>query len=309
MLSIAVAGQESAGRQAVRLVTESGHRLWAVLTERSKEPSGVSATAEAAVNAGAELLPARSVRDPNFADRLAAEVDLLLNVHSLYIAHPAVVSAPRIGSFNLHPGPLPHYPGLNAPSWAIYDGATEYGCTVHWMDAGIDTGRIAYAKSFPVRPDDTGLSLTSRCVREGIPLLARLLADAAAGGRDAIPSLEQSGERLARGPGPPEGGWIQWGWSAEQIAAFVRACDYLPFPSPWGQARSRVAGSEVEVLRCSPEGTDTPQGTLPGEVVRSDDGSLLVATGAGLLRVARVRLDGATVDAWAVARPGDRFST
>ena len=50
----------------------------------------------------------------------------------------------RIGSFNLHPGPLPGFPGLNAPSWAIYERRARFGCTVHWMDAAIDAGLIAY---------------------------------------------------------------------------------------------------------------------------------------------------------------------
>ena len=69
-------------------------------------------------------------------------VDLLLNVHSLYlIARRTVVAAPRIGSFNLHPGPLPEYAGLNTPSWAIYNGEREHGVTVHWMEPGVDTGR------------------------------------------------------------------------------------------------------------------------------------------------------------------------
>ena len=55
-----------------------------------------------------------------------------------------VLEAPRIGSFNLHPGPLPEYAGLNAPSWAIYHGEQEHRVTLHWLDAGIDTGPIAY---------------------------------------------------------------------------------------------------------------------------------------------------------------------
>ncbi len=307
-LTVAVAAQESAGVKAIRLVVERGHRLAAVLTERSKEPSGVSGIESAARGTGAEVYDAALVTDAGFAEHLAG-VDLLVNAHSLYVAHPAVVEAPRIGSFNLHPGPLPLYPGLNAPSWAIYDGATAYGCTVHWMDSGIDTGYIAYAEAFPIEPDDTGLSLTSRCVRKGIPLLARLLDDAAAGARDAIPSVEQVGERLERGPGPPDRGRIAWGSSAARIAAFVRACDYLPFTSPWGHPRTTVDGTEFEMLRCSPEATEGPPRAAPGEVVDTEGGSLVVATGQGLLRVSRLRRDGETIDASAAARPGDRFRT
>ena len=67
-----------------------------------------------------------------------------MNVHSLFLIHPWS-SAPTIGSFNLHPGPLPEYAGLNVPSWAIYEGEKRsHGVTVHWMDEGVDTGPIAW---------------------------------------------------------------------------------------------------------------------------------------------------------------------
>ena len=100
------------------------------------------------------------------------EIDLLLNVHSLYVIHADLVAAPRTGSFNLHPGPLPEYAGLNAPSWAIYHGESRHTVTVHWMEPGIDTGAIAYETSFEIAEDDTGLSLSARCVREDCPVPA-----------------------------------------------------------------------------------------------------------------------------------------
>ena len=72
------------------------------------------------------ILPSTSVRDPEFAEWMRSEeIDLLLNVHSLYVIHADLVAAPRTGSFNLHPGPLPEYAGLNAPSWAIYHGESR----------------------------------------------------------------------------------------------------------------------------------------------------------------------------------------
>ena len=70
------------------------------------------------------------------------------------------VAAPTIGSFNLHPGPLPEYAGLNVPSWAIYEGERSHGVTLHWMDEGIDTGPIVWQERFDDRLDDTGLALS-----------------------------------------------------------------------------------------------------------------------------------------------------
>lgn len=64
----------------------------------------------------------------------------------------------RMGSFNLHPGPLPRYAGLNVRSWAIYQDEQTHGVTLHWMEARVDTGPIAFETMFDLSADDSGLS-------------------------------------------------------------------------------------------------------------------------------------------------------
>ena len=82
--------------------------------------------ARAAERLGIEVHPAGLVREERFAAFLETrEIDLLLNVHSLFVIRPDALRAPTIGSFNLHPGLPPRYAGLNAPSWAIYHGSTN----------------------------------------------------------------------------------------------------------------------------------------------------------------------------------------
>lgn len=75
-----------------------------------------------------------------------------------------LVGAPLLEHFpdriiNIHPSLLPHYPGLAAWEQAIADGATESGCTVHYVDAGMDTGAIIAQRKVPVLPEDTAKSL------------------------------------------------------------------------------------------------------------------------------------------------------
>src|SRR5207245_3870931 len=127
---------------------------------------------ESARKLGLEVWPAGSVRSPELASRLrAADVDLLVNVHSLFLIHPSVLAAPRIGSFSLHPGPLPEYAGLNVPSWAIYQGESRHGATLHWMDEGLDTGSMAWQERFPIASAAPGLWVTGQCVRARPPLV------------------------------------------------------------------------------------------------------------------------------------------
>lgn len=63
---------------------------------------------------------------------------------------------------NIHPSLLPDYPGLMAWKQAVEDGASESGCTVHYVDAGMDTGEIILQASVPVLADDDAASLHER---------------------------------------------------------------------------------------------------------------------------------------------------
>lgn len=63
---------------------------------------------------------------------------------------------------NIHPSLLPKYPGLHAVRQALEDGATHTGCTVHFADAGVDTGRIISQAVVKVEPGDTEEELAAR---------------------------------------------------------------------------------------------------------------------------------------------------
>ena len=67
---------------------------------------------------------------------------------------------------NIHPSLLPAYPGLMAWKQAVNDGATESGCTVHYVDASMDTGPIILQAKVPVFPDDTEDTLHARIQEE-----------------------------------------------------------------------------------------------------------------------------------------------
>jgi methionyl-tRNA formyltransferase len=282
MLRVALLCEESAGARVLQHLAAAGHAVAALLTSPGSPAWALGA------KLGLAPIHPRWVREPGFAAELAeARADLLLNVHSLLIVPGEVLRVPRLGAFNLHPGLLPRFAGLNAPSWAIYHGEERHGVTLHRMEPGIDTGAIVYQSSFPIRPEDTGLSLALRCVQEGLPLVARLLETAASDPR-ALPSKPQDrAQRRYFGAGAPQGGVLRWDELARRIRDFVRACDYRPFASPWGAPRARLAGREHEVLEVALTGE--PSRAAPG-TEKNEHGATLVAAADEWIRIVRARL-------------------
>ncbi len=112
---------------------------------------------------GAEnILRGKAFREPP-GMRLLEDIglDLLIGVHFPYVAPPEVLALPKIGVMNLHPAYLPFNRGWHTPSWAILEN-TPIGATLHFMDAGVDTGDIVYQKRLDVRPNDTANTLYQR---------------------------------------------------------------------------------------------------------------------------------------------------
>jgi len=67
---------------------------------------------------------------------------------------------------NIHPSLLPAFPGLDAQHQAVAHGAKVSGCTVHFVDEGLDSGPIVKQAAVPVLDDDTAESLAARILKE-----------------------------------------------------------------------------------------------------------------------------------------------
>jgi phosphoribosylglycinamide formyltransferase-1 len=81
---------------------------------------------------------------------------------------------------NIHPSLLPSFPGLHAQKQAIEYGAKVSGCTVHFVDEGVDSGPILLQKAVPVLDIDTEETLSSRILKEEhklYPQSVRLFAE------------------------------------------------------------------------------------------------------------------------------------
>ena len=303
-LNVLLVGEEAAGVQTLRAVASSGHRIVAVVASPTKKALGGMTLWNVAAKLGYATWPAKLVKDPNFAETIRSEkVDILLNIHSLFIIHPEVLKVPRIGSFNMHPAPLPRYAGLNAVSWAIYRGERTHGVTIHQMVPEIDAGPIVYQAFFDIEMD-TALSLTAKCTQAGVRLVQRLLETAAADPK-AIPRLPQDlTKREYFGTEIPENGRLSWSRSARDVVNFVRACDLFPFRSPWGYPRARIGEREIALVKACLSGR---RGTVPGTVGQRVGSALHVACADEWILVQKLICEGHYLDSAEVLKPGDRL--
>jgi len=89
-------------------------------------------------------------------------IDLVCLAGFMRLVKEPLLSAFEGRILNIHPSLLPSYPGLHAWEQAMDDGASISGCTVHFVDAGMDTGEVIMQAEVPVMSDDTPQSLHAR---------------------------------------------------------------------------------------------------------------------------------------------------
>jgi phosphoribosylglycinamide formyltransferase-1 len=137
----------------------------------------VSDVAEAGILARARerSIPARFVPPGKFRTKLeeeaernyiealrTAEVDLVVLAGFMRVLKDAFLGAFAGRIVNIHPSLLPSFPGLAAWEQALAHGVRVTGCTVHFVDAGVDSGPIIGQQTVPVLDDDTAETLHQR---------------------------------------------------------------------------------------------------------------------------------------------------
>jgi len=95
-----------------------------------------------------------------------AKVDLVVLAGFMRILTSSFLRAFENRIINIHPALLPAFPGTHVQQKAIDYGVKFSGCTVHFVDEGVDTGPIIIQAVVPVLPDDTAESLAARILME-----------------------------------------------------------------------------------------------------------------------------------------------
>ena len=103
------------------------------------------------------------------------KVDLIVLAGYMRILGPGFIEKYRYRIINIHPALLPAFPGLNAQRQALKYGVKISGCTVHFVDEGMDSGPIILQKAIKVRQSDDEESLSKRILKYEHQLLPRAI--------------------------------------------------------------------------------------------------------------------------------------
>lgn len=109
------------------------------------------------------------------AELRARDVDCVVLAGFMRIVTRVLLDAFPRRVVNIHPALLPAFPGVHAQRQAIDYGVRVSGCTVHLVDAGMDTGPILAQAAVPVFDDDTEETLRERILAEEHALLPAVL--------------------------------------------------------------------------------------------------------------------------------------
>jgi phosphoribosylglycinamide formyltransferase-1 len=118
------------------------------------------------------------------------------------LVSPVLLQAFAGRVLNIHPALLPSFPGVHVHGQVIEHGVKFSGCTVHFVDDGVDTGPIILQAVVPVRDDDTPDTLAARILREEHRIFPQALEYLAQG------RLRVEGRRVFLDPPSPGSGTL-----------------------------------------------------------------------------------------------------
>lgn len=197
-----------------------GEKLWFPSVRKLSEERGIMARADA------------DLKDPKEVAVLRAlSPDLIFSFYYRKLLSPSILKLARLGAYNMHGSYLPKYRGRAPVNWAVLNGETTTGATLHEMVEKPDAGDIVDQKAVEIGLDDTAATVQSRVTEAAVSILTRQIENLKTG---AAPRFSQDHAHASTfGKRRPEDGEINWSWPALRIHNLVRAVTH-PYPGAFG---------------------------------------------------------------------------
>lgn len=215
--------------------------------------------------------------------------DHIFSFYYRFMLDPAMLAMAEGGAFNMHGSLLPKYRGRVPVNWAVINGETETGVTLHLMEAKPDAGDIVDQQAVAILPDDTAFDVFQKITCAAEAVLHRALPTIMDGSFARRPQMLAQGSYF--GGRKPQDGRIDWRQSAETVHNLIRGVA-PPYPGAFGQ----VGGMELGFARSVRVASTGP--TFDAPTLFWQDGDSYVQCGdGGVLRIGQFIVDGRVLPA------------
>lgn len=196
--------------------------------------------------------------------------DLILSLGWRRLLPNSIFEIPKHGTINLHDSLIPNYRGFAPINWAIINGEKEVGITTHYIDEGIDTGKIILQKKIIVNLDDTAYDVYKNLLAFSPKLILDTLEMIEQGNISL--SIENNTKGFFCSRRFPDDGKINWKDDRINVYNLIRAlCD--PYPN----AFCFYKGNKV-LIKKSKLINDDFRG-MPGKICSITDTGIIVTCG------------------------------
>jgi methionyl-tRNA formyltransferase len=208
-------------------------------------------------------------------------VELIFSFYYRAMIPAGVLSSARLGAYNMHGALLPKYRGRACVNWAVLNGETETGATLHVMTELADRGDIVDREPVTIEYEDTALDVFMKVAGAARKIVRRSFGEIESGNARRAPQDEAAATKFGRRR--PEDGVIDWqNMTARQAYNQVRALTH-PFPG----AFTFVGGRKILIWRAREAGmnnrADSGAVYEPGTVV--SEKPFLMAASDGLVEI------------------------
>jgi methionyl-tRNA formyltransferase len=281
MQSIVVCAYHTVGYRCVEELLRQGAEIRLIFTHEDSPTEQIWFRSVREL-ADAHGIPWRTsdINDPeNVALLREIAPDFIFSFYYRNMIKTQVLELPLRGALNLHGSYLPRYRGRVPVNWAIINGESESGATLHYMVEKPDAGDIVAQEKVAIAFTDTALELFGKVTDAAVTVLRRSWPLLAAGSAPRIPMDLAAGNYC--GGRKPADGLIHWNKPAVQIYNLIRGVTH-PYPGAftWLDGKRFVIWSAWPVAG---EGE-------PGKIVSMKP--LLVGTGDGLLEIRSLQVEG-----------------
>jgi len=265
------------GCAGVNALVAAGYDITAIYThpDSPAENHFFGSVARTAAEHGIPVYAPDDVNHPLWVDRIkSAQPDVIFSLYYRNLLNDEILNSASVGAFNLHGSLLPAYRGRAPLNWALVNGETETGVTLHRMVKRADAGAIVAQHPVAIAATDTALTLHHKLTEAASDLLDDMLPVIKTG---HFPQVEQDHSKATVfGRRTPQDGCINWQSTAREINNLVRAVT-----DPWPGAFGYVGGSKFIVWKSRVlEGL---QAAKAGTVLSISP--LVIATGGGALEI------------------------